>query len=103
MQEPTMINLELKISAERMISAFISHQEEISQQVSEGVRRAVEEFDFAAEIQKQAISLIRNTISDFMWKGELKKLVEKKVNGIVQELVDREMKSWEENRTKNEQ
>lgn len=95
MHDFTQINMELKIPGQRLISALTVHNDQIAKQITDGVEKAIQEFNFEEEVERQTKRLITEIIQKTMWGNELKKIVETKVNGIVQELVDREMKNWQ--------
>ena len=95
MEDLTNIKMELQIPGQRLISALAIHSEKIAKEITEGVEKAVAAFDFEKEVELQTGKMIREIIAKTMWGNSVKTLVEKKVNDIVQELVEREMKAWE--------
>ena len=95
-ENTTMIEMMLKVNEQRLIQAFQIHNEQISEQVKAGVEKAVSSFDFEAEIRKQTEAMIRSIISDSIWKGSLRKLVDEKVSAVVQGIVNKEMKRFED-------
>lgn len=68
------ITLEARALGKVLTAAFIAHADQISKEVEAGVARAVENFDFEAEIKKKADNAIRvaieRNIEQFFTWGE---------------------------------
>lgn len=88
------IKMELDIARERIINAFMINNEQIAEQVKNGIEAAVREFNFEDEIKQQAGRLIKEEISSILWKdGGLRKLIKQKIEEAVEAMVEKQFNS----------
>lgn len=97
MNSPTIVKMHIEVERQKMLNAFMLHQEEIADGVTKGVDAAVKNFDFEKEVKEQAISLIKREIQDLVWNGEMRKLIHSKVSNIISDLIEKEMAVYNTN------
>jgi len=93
MNEPSIIRVELDLSAQKVLHQFQIHNEQISADVQKGIERAVKEFDFEAAIAAKGKKLIEEVINNFMWNSELRKAIQAKVDLIVTDLLNKQFEN----------
>lgn len=95
MENTVRIRTELDIQAEKIISCFMDHNENIKAQVEAGVKRAFENFDIEKEIEEAVTKNIHAAIHDSRNYGKIMTAVYAKVDQIIAKKVDEIMNTIE--------
>jgi len=79
------LKIELDLMAQRMIQGFLLHNEKVNGEIENGIKGALEKFDFEGEFARQVDKAVSNIIRDVMQTSKLREIVSNKVG----ELIDR--------------
>jgi phosphomevalonate kinase len=93
MDNQTAIRIELDIAAQKVINQIMINNEAVAKQLKSGFEKAFQNFDFEAYAQQAATRAIEKAIQESANYGEVRKLVEKRSNEIINEILDAKFKA----------
>ena len=93
MENSTTIKLEIEVAAQRMISQYMIHNDQLKKQLESGIKKAFEDFDFEKTIENQ----VRETIAGIIKKsgdwGKIRRAVEEKLSEAIDAKVNKIVKA----------
>ena len=106
-RELATIRMELDINAQRILSEYRTHNENLEEQVEAGINKALSEIlegdfvNYVAAVTKDALgSSIRNSVTEWQMKMKIQKAItnaiEAKVDKIASEWADKALKNLED-------
>lgn len=84
----TAIKIELEIAAERVINQLMVNNEKVENEIREGVKSALESFDFKVVVENAIKSCIESAIKSSTEWGAIRKLVSAKTDEIVNQYIE---------------
>jgi len=89
MEDYTNFRIELEISAQKVIHQMVVHNEAVKQQLEDGIKRAVENYDFQSTVEEMVSKVIKDAIWNSISYGKLKEAVSTKVSEIADQLIEK--------------
>lgn len=88
------IRLELEVAAQRIIGQYMFNNEKIEAEIEQGVKRAFESIDIAAEVEKTVIHSIEYAIRQSGEWGKIREAVKRKTDEIVEAYIEQAMNKF---------
>jgi hypothetical protein len=87
MENAIVIKTQIEIAAQKIIQQVMIGNEALEKQIEEGVKRAFDNFDFSAEVERAVRSCIERAIKESSDWGAISKMVHEKAETIIQEYI----------------
>lgn len=86
------LKIELEVAASRVMHQFALYNGDVQTQLENGFAKAIADFDYEAEIYRQAQRIIQESIRKAMTSSKIEELIRQKTDDIVQHYYEMEFK-----------